>query len=566
MIYSQLMANVYGDPESEFASIVASKIDEARTNGTASFSNSEFDLVFAEVDNDVVIEDKKNNEVTTATTDGDGNTKLECDQTRSQSATEPDVNSPRSKGEDGKGVEAPDSTLPDVDSPISVGITDPDKAGANKHYSLSFNGFESEDDATDFLNRIYTFSDEELEDVAFSANDTEQLAAKVIAYSDIDDAIELFNQADYIRCYANMAEYAGHDVDELLDRCDYYSNVASQVIGEAEMNTSVTEYFSDMTEDEIAEFFSELDDDVADVLFSAIEAEENGEIVTFSDVNDVLMENNELDQDITTLFSDMTDDEINEFFSNLTDAESIIIENAIESDDIVTFSDVNNELALLNEPIDYIFSDYSESDIEEYLGMFSDGELDVIQSLFSESEEGQVTYSDYLTALDDYQTQQLIFSDDEVHELAEDATELKNSAEELEKNPKDTELAKKVKALAEATLEASDLAESVGHDVESVKAMSEECYKAAAEILDKTGELPKSSNEVTNVVDPKDLNDEVKRQEKSYSDPSNPGLRYDKPKIYKTKPEDYSSESRIFSKSTNADKATTSNPCLTSKF
>lgn len=571
MIYSQLMAKVFSDLESDFTNTIASKIDEARANGTASYSDADFDLAFAEVDGDVVIEDKKNNEVTTATTGEDGKTKLECDQ-KAASATLPDVDSPRSKGEDGKGVETPGSTQPDVDSPISVGITDPDKAGQGKHFSVSFNGFESEDAANEFLNRVLTFSDSELSDVVSAMNDTENLAARVAAYSDVEDALELRDQSDYLRCYANMAQYAGHDVDTILERCEYYSELANDVISDAEMNMSITEYFSEMTEDEVTEFFSELDEEVATALYSALELEQSTEeTITFSDINNYLMEQSELNQDITQMFSDMTEDETTEFFSELTDAEALVISTALNSGENITFSELNEELSKLNLPLTQAFSEYSEDDFNEYLSMFSDGELQVIDEMFSAAEDNDnVTYSDYLEALDLYQVQQLMFSDEELKQLADNANELKKAGEDLKADPTNVELAKKVKVLADDMAEDVEKAEEAGHDASAVKKMSVEYSNCASKILDSAHEVkvPADGKKVVNVVKDKELISEVKKteegkQEKAFS---NPCLTVTAPKFHSKSvtPSEPREESKVFS--TTPKRSSNSNPCLTSKF
>lgn len=495
---SVLMLKIFSDTaDGNFTKIISGKINEARINGIATYSDAEFDLVFADVDGDVVIEDKKNNEITEATVDPKtGEAKLEC---KAQSATEPDVVVPRVKGEDGNGVEAPNSTLPNVDSPITVGIVDSDKAGQGKHFSVVYDGFTSEEEAREFSesiaelanmdDEVFTFSSEELAEVVSCMSDAEELLDKVVRYSYQDDANELSDVAQSLYSYALMAEQMGHDTDDMQERCLLYSDVADEATYNNEMSMSVTEVFSNMEEDEITEFFSTVDEDVADVIYSALEIEANSdEVVTFSDVNEAVRINDEMSQDITTMFSDCTEDDVVEFFSNIDQGAAVVISNILDSGESVTFSEVNEELQLLDEPLTSVFSEYSEEDMTEYLAQFSEGELNLIEQIFSQAEEDETyTYSDYLQELDQYQTQQLMFSDEELSEVVNNANELEKASKDLQKSPKDAELAKKVKLLADDTLQKAEVAEEAGHNVDVVKKMCAQYSEQSAKILDDKG-------------------------------------------------------------------------------
>lgn len=566
IVYTNLMQKIFSNnADASFVDAISDKIQEARENGTATFSDGTFDLVFAEVDGDVAIEDRLASEVTMVSKDP------ETGEDSMYSATEPDVDSPRSKGEDGKGNEKPSSTLPDVNSPDDVGITDKDKAGKDKHYSVSFDGFDSLDDATEFRDQILTFSEDELQAVANNAAELDNLAAQVIAYSDLEDALTLSEACDEIRNYCVMAEQmAGHDTTDLINNVNYYSEVADAVISKHQMNESVTEFFSDFTEDELTDYFSDLDEDVVDMLFSAMDyEEETGDVVTFSDVNDALQNQYEMEEPISTVFSDMTEDDLTEFFSDLTQAEAVVMGNALENADSVSFSDVNEELVNLNEPLVSVFSDYTEDELNEYLSQFSDNEQELAVDIFSEAMNDEtITYSDFLEEMDNYAIQQMTFSDEDVEAVADNATEIKKAGEVLEKNPNDVELAKKVKVLADKTIEDAEEAEEAGHDTGEVKKMCAEYSELCGEICKKHGvAVPSEGKVVENVIKEEDVTDEVKKteegkQEKAFSlftgtgEGFNPKLKIEN---------DAEGEQRVFA-DTKETAVVSSNPCFTSKF
>lgn len=589
MKQSVLMQRVFSDSaDGTFSNAIAEKINEARVNGTATYSDGVFDLAFAEVDGGVVIEDKINNQVTYSYTAEDGSTKLEFDQ--SFSATEPDVDAKRSKGEDGKGNETPDSTLPDVDSPITVGITDKDKAGQGKHFSLTFNGFESEEEAREFSeyinelieaqDEVLTFSDDELAETVECMSDTEELLDKVARYGYVDDAEQLMEEAQSFYSYALMAEQYGHDTDAMQERCAVYADVANDALYNAEMSQSVSAVFSEMDEDDVSAFFSELDEEAANAIYSAIDYEsETGETITFSDLNEILAEQNELNQDFTSIFSDMSEDEVVNFFSEIDPAASVVISDALYSDETITFSELNKELSLLDQPLTAVFSDYSEDDMAEYMNAFSEGEQNLIEGIFSDALENEnITYSDYLLMLDQYQTQQMMFSDEDVAAVAENANQLEKASKDLEENPKDTELAKKVKVLADQTLEDAEKAEEAGHDMEDVKKMCAQYSEAAAKCLDDNGVVvPPEGKVVTNIT--KDAEDktvptEVKKTgegtqktEKTFSNnclvsgSTVPSFNGKTPYANVKANEDVNPENKVFSNTTGAKKSSV-NPCL----
>lgn len=500
---TELMERIFSEDSKELQNQVAEKIDEARENGTAELKDSKSDLAFAEVGNgDVAIEDKNNGgEVTIASTDKNGETKLEAvvPEQKAQSATLPDVNSTivKSSGSDGTtddtGLDSGD-TLPDVNVTIeeTEGIVDKDKAGVGKSFSLCFNGFESPEEAEhvfSMINESLNFSDGELENVADLANNTKETHERALGTKDPEVAAELKDKAECLKAYSVLAENYGHDMTDLYEAACFYSEEADEIMNEIFSDMTVNEYFSNLDEEEAEAYFSNLNEVEAEVIFSALESDED---YTFSDVDEICDEiysdleaEEALSTPMTAVFSEMAEDELNEYMCNFSDSEYLAISELLDENPDATFSDVNEVLSEINVPVTEMFSEMTEDDVDEFCQSFSDDELAVF-SMMVDDEESNYIYSDFL----DFVIENRSFSDEDKETLKENAENLKEATEDMKKSD-DAELAKKVKVLADKTLEDCEKAECNGHDVDDIKEKVASYSEAAAQVLDKKGIDPK---------------------------------------------------------------------------
>lgn len=498
-IQTDLMTKVFSGEDKSFNDSVQASIAEAAENGVAQLSFSDMNLNFAASDEGVVIEDTASNEVTLATFSENGEVELHA-----YSATQPDVTVPRAKGTDGKHLPN-DSTVPvDKSDPsknekaaitIEAGITDPNKAGVGKHFSVCFNNFESEEDARAFAEAMLeddeenmTFSDDELENVAFSCTELQQNVERLQGTGDIDLAYQILDDASTLRAYSVLAENVGHDMGDVIESCDAFSEIAEDIITDGIANMDVNEYFSNLDEEEVTEYFSNLDEVTADVLYSALQDEDN---YTFSEVEEMVDAANaeiELAQPANELFSELEDEEADAFFSQFTDNELNYMNNAIEENPNISFSELNEGLEELNMPLNEIFSDFTEDDFNEMFSDMDEEEVELFSELISDEDENY-TYSDYLDCLDELHT----FSAEDAQAVASNANELTAAAADLEKT-KDPELAKKVKLLADKTVADAEKGEKGGCDTKDVKEMCSKYSELASEVLDANGINPETVN------------------------------------------------------------------------
>lgn len=562
---TEFMNKVFSDSTSDdYKEMIAGKIDEARQFGMAELDNGVDNLSFAEVNGDVAIEDKKNgNEVTLAKTTGEGDTKLVA-AAPSTTATEKDVISPRIKGEDGEHLPEGESQ-DDVKVSIEPAITDPEKAGMKRSFSLVFSGFDSPDQANEFYSMLdndeneseenLTFSDDELQNVAFAATQANNDCERLMGTQDLNLAYSLIDDAEQLKAYSVLAESYGHDLSDVYEAAQSYSDYAQEVINNVFSDTDVNDYFSNLDEDEANEFFSNLDDVTADVLYSALnDPEEN---YTFSDVDEIadqVYSELPLEESVNETFSDASEDEINELFSELTPSEMNVVESILDENPNATFSDLNEGLAEINTPLNEMFSD--EDEANEFFSDASDEEVELFSEMANDSDT-VYTYSDYLDALDQYDQ---AYSDEKLETLANNATELDKAANDL-KETKDPELAKKVKLLADETVKDAEEASDEGHDTDDVKKMCSAYSELAEDVIAYSGEDYDPEEVAENVFEEKPVD--------SYED--------DDPKETKEECECKSDrrysynglddgEQRVFAQSTdgNLQEVNTVNPCLTS--
>lgn len=392
-----------------------------------------------------------------------------------------------------------------------------------------------------------TFSDAELFEIADQMNELRCMSERLIGTGDIDLAEDLLDSSESIRAYSILAENNGIDMSDVIEACESYSDMAEDMISESmdnteiqsffseldeddvtaifsdldevesqvlysilsddeyedltfsdyddlvnqaysdyELSQSITEYFSEMDEDELDAFFSELDDEVIDTIYSAMELEEEGEVVTFSDVNDAIADMNALDTPADVVFSEASEDEIDSLFSELTDVEQDAVFSVLEDNEDATFSDINNELELRSQLADQSVTEvFSELD-EESIELFSDTLSDVEYALFSEvleSEDSDITFSDVFEMVAEYNDAVRSFSDEDANQVKSNADEVQKAAADCEKT-KDPELAQKVKVLAEKTMEDAEIGEKAGYDMSDAKGKAVDAAEKAAKVAD----------------------------------------------------------------------------------
>lgn len=560
----------------EFKDKISEKIEEAKANGSAEYKDAGHDLTFSDSTEGVVIEDKTAKEVTVAKPAGKD---IELVGAPSKPATdeptkkdfEPTKIVGKPAGTDRK-PEGEDETLSNITVSVKPGVTDPDKAGVDKAYSIVFDGFQSEDEAVQFYSDLcesttvdedsLTFSDEEIDNISFSATECQQNFERLQGTGDLDLAFSLLDDAEELKAYSVLAENYGHDLSELQEAAECYSDYALEVILDNFSNTDINDYFSEMTEDEINDFFSDLNEVEASVLYSCLEDEDN---YTFSEVDDLVdrfYSEVELETPMTELFSEMTDEEYENFVYSLSDAEYNALYSALDEDENLTFSDANEILEDVNEPMLNIFSDFTDEDVETFSDTYGDDITDLAFSMALD-EEYNYTYSDFVDVVNELTT----FSEEDCDTLKANCQQIGDAAEDLKKT-EDTELAKKVKVLADKTLEDAEIAEEQGHDVKDVKEMCSQYSEQAAEILDKKGINPDEVTEESIKAEEEAKKDEPKEQTKTQSNFS----AYAHNGVNKTfsqsstKKSDIEEGQRVFAQTVPGNKVSTINSCLTSKI
>lgn len=561
-----LMNKIFSDttPES-FKDAISDAITEATLNGQATYSEDGEQLYFASVDGNVVIEDKKNgNEVTVATPGSDGSMSLSSG--KYDSKTEPSVIVPRVKGKDGAHItnsvpeDPSDPSKDELKATImEAGITDQDKAGVGKHFSVTFDGFKSEDEAREFSenvssmndlaeyasdleNNSLTFSDDEVANAAFSANDLQKDVERLAGTEDLNLAFSILDDADELRSYSTLAEQYGHDMSDVIEACNQYSEYASNMVGEIIANTDVNDYFSQLDEDEINEYFSNLDDVEASVLQSALQSDDN---YTFSDVEeavDQVYSDIELDTPINEYFSDATEDEINDFFSDMTEEEQNIVYSMLEENPNTSFSDVNEVLAEMYTPLTEMFSDYTEDDFNEMFSDMTDDEVQVFSNMLEDGDN--YCYSDLLDALDEARE----FSEDDVAVLASNANQIYSAYQDFLSNPSQ-DLAEQINYYSNETLNDCQKAYANGFNVDDVVDM---CTMYSDDTAEYCGQCESDPDEVPAQVSAK---------------PEAPAVTVGKPStvenVVKSDVMNNGDGMRIFSNTTDVN-ASSLNPCLTS--
>lgn len=574
---TELMDKIFSDSTSdEFKNQVSDKIEEAKANGSAELKDGDNHLSFAEADGEVLIEDKKNgNEVTKAIDSPDG-THLEAvvDDTKVKSATQPNVEVPGNQ-DNKKNILPAGSTENDVNVTIETGITDPEKAGVGKHFSLCFNGFESEEAANEFFSQIIesvestedclTFSEDELNTVAYTASEAQANYERLAGTQDINLAFSLLETAEFLKAYSTIAEDFGHDLSEVDEASRIYSEYANQVITEQFSEMDVNEYFSELSEEEINEFFSDLDEETANILYSALMDEENN--YTFSELDDCLNQvysEAELDTPVNEVFSEMSESELDEYLNQFSSAELDIIKSVIEDNENATFSEINEELEVLNTPLNEIFSEMSEDDIKEFSEAYDELSLNICYSMVTD-EENNYTYSDFLEAVEQLHT----FSEGDLPQMADNANQLAKAVEDM-KGSKDMELAKKVKMLADDTLAYCDIAESAGHDVSDLRNACIQYSEEASKILDEGEEKPTEAPTEAPTEEPTEVPAEdgkVEQKEKcSTFSKVFMGINETQKTGIENPVDGSETGQRVFSKTGVESKKTTINPCLTSQI
>lgn len=566
-----LMDRIFSDPELQ--KTVSDKIEEAKANGSAELKQGGEDLEMTANNGDVTIEDKKNKEVTIAKDKGNGETELEGTPNNSYADTQSNVLVPKPEHKNPSNLKTPDSTSPDVKVSIEEAIEDPEKAGMDRSYSVVFSGFESQEDANEFyselvemeddLNQAYSeldemeettlsFSEAELEGVAENLNQMREFSERIMGSVDgIELANQVINTAEQVKAYSVLAEEAGHDMTEAYESAVAFSEYADDCLTQIYSDMDINDYFSQLDEEETNAYFSGLGEVEASVLANALEA---GEPMTFSELDEeinAVYSELELETPLMECFSD--EDEANEFFSQLSEVEYNALYSALEEDENLTFSEANEILAEVNQPLDEMFSEMDEDEIAVFSECYGEELANIAFSMAADEEE-VYTFSDFMEVVEDSCT----FSDADTAVIAHNATEIDNAAQDMTENA-DPELAKKVKLLADSTKEYADAALEQGHDTSVVIEACQHYSDLADQVLVANGIVPNS-------VYSEDVELFDQTAEYSEDDVVDDDAIYSEDSTELPENRQFSEiENRVFSESTSAAPAST-NSCLTSKI
>lgn len=479
---TELMNRIFSDgTPDQFKDGVANAIETALQFGDAVYSDFGEQLVFANTGDAVIIEDQLNfGEITEAFKDENGDTHLSSGS--SESATQPNVTVPRVSGANGKLLK---NTQPDVEDNVSNAITDSDLAGDGKNFSLTIDGFESPEEAQQFYSDIFdleeenalyseildeleenslTFSDDEVAGLSDMATKLYHDVERLQGNGDINLAFSILEDADTVRSYSVLAANEGHVTDDVIESCNAFSEYAVEAINEAVANSSVTETFSEMDEDSVNAYFSALDDVEASVVMDVIESGDYN--TTFSDVEEIVdhvYSELELETPINVMYSE-DPEYVDALFSNMTDQEYDQIMSALDEDPNLTFSDANGILEDLYTPMNVLYSDMDEYDLQDAADNMTTAEFRLFSNCITADDvEDTLTFSEYLDAVEELRD----FSDDDALTLADNATEL-FSAYDVMMETGDVYLAEELHHYSMATLEDAERAFSAGHEVEDV--------------------------------------------------------------------------------------------------
>lgn len=491
----------------DFGNQIYDKVQESFSNGNSDLYVDGEQYAFADCgDGSCVIEQKGNKEVTVAKPGSKGELNL-SGVAPSSTPTQKDVASTieKTSGSNGKTDDKglnPGSTENDVDVTIEKTSGSDGKTDV-KGFSLCINGFDSPEDANDFYCDLddalnddsnISFSDDELENIAFSATELNKDYERLMGTQDLDLAYELRDNAEQLKSYSVLADANGHDMNDLYDACCIYSDYADDIINNIFSDMDVNDYFSTLNQDEINEYFSNLDDEVvANVLMSALQ--DPNDNYTFSDIDDIandvyseLYEQEELDQCFSDLVSELDEDEQNSFFSQFNDVELNTISSVLEDNENASFSDINDALSEVSDSLNDLFSDASDDEVEDFCENFSDDELDTLQAMVDDSNENY-TYSDFIS----YVNENRAFSEDDVDILAENANQIYSAVEDLMDNPS-YDLAEQIYTVSDQLYSDACDASDQGHDVDSVIEAAQLFSEKAAEAMDAAPEDDKKES------------------------------------------------------------------------
>lgn len=431
-----LMTRMFSDEVSpEEKEEVTKAIENARETGSDEIKDGDKHLIFAGAgDGKVAIEDQNTGEVTIADSDGNGNNIL------TNYDDEPDAAIEKDEDEDGN--ESFSLTYGPFESPEEAAAYD---------NSLQFGQ--------------YTFSDDEVASLEDKANELEGDYNKMLNNPSEDIADQVKSTAEYLKSYSIMAEVHGnHNMSDIIEMCQFYSDEADAVKDAIEdqkvSETPVKDYLKVATPEEI----EDLDDDTKEAMQKALDKEEEtGETATFSDVAYFLNQTDSpYNESVSKYFSSLDNDELYDMMAQFSDQEAQIIQNAVDLENAgynVTFSDLNDALYYANTAtITRLFSDeMTDEELADYEENSTPNQKDLRDKIMEAEADGEnVSYSDACRIL--------FFSDEEMDEVENNADEVAKAAQDLKDHPEDEELAKKVKVLADATSEDLDVADAAGYD------------------------------------------------------------------------------------------------------
>lgn len=494
---TNLMDRISSDSTpNEFSDQVYDKVQEAFSNGNSDLSIEGEQYAFADCgDGNCVIEQKSNKEVTMAKSGDKGELNL-TGVAPSSTPTQKDVVSTvdKTSGSDGKTDDkglTPGSTEPSVD------VTVEKTSGSNgktdvKGFSLCINGFDTPEDAQEFYSNLsdeldsnLSFSDDELDNISFSATELNKDYERLIGTQDLELAFSVKDTAEQLKAYSVLADAVGNDTKGLYNQCSIYSDYADDVINDIFSNMDVNEYFSNLNEDEINEYFSNLDEVTSNVLMSALQDPEDN--YTFSEIDEItnevyseLNEQEELSQSFSELVGDLSEEEQDQFFSQFNDEELNTIYSLIEENENISFSEINDALSDISIPVTELFSESTDDEVDEFCNNFSDDELNILCEMINDPESNYM-YSDFISLVNENRE----FSEDDLQILAENATQIFSAVDDMLADPT-YELAEQIYDNSDQLYSDALNADNNGFDVDSVIEAAKVFAEKAAEVMDST--------------------------------------------------------------------------------
>lgn len=349
---TELMNRLFSEASGELASKLSEKVEEAKANGASELKDSENDLALSKSGGDVLIEDKSNGEVTKVESKDDGTAELKAVTKTQSDATLDDAEVKKIPDGLKDGIVKENSTVPEVKIVPTDGVTDKDKSGTDKAYSVVISNLsksEAEEYIKSYSNNMYEenkyYSD------ANAVYELSDFAQKVFSYVDeLDETCsfseyeEAFELIDALYSEIEEAKEAGVDTNELskeAGKAEATVEAKAEKAGEAQEAAAQEDAAQEETAEKVAEFSNRLFSAVSE--FSQYPDYELAQAI-FSESNDLL--------DYVQAYSDVIDfSDVEEYAVSFSEmAESYILSQEMFSDEQAEdLANNTNELAAAGE-------------------------------------------------------------------------------------------------------------------------------------------------------------------------------------------------------------------------